>query len=279
MGRPRLFDLEGAVSSALNVFWERGYGATTPAELLDAIGVGKGSFYNAFGSKHALFEQALRRYGDERVAGLSSRLAGSGPVGQRIKGYLERLIAPENEKALRRGCFSDVAKAALLPVAAILVGLAFAWAGSAIALLQTSQLQRVGQREDGLALRRVVFGFQTAILVILSAIVLWSLLAAGLGDNWSAARIEWLRWVGRTAMFALSSITVRECWQVTLAVQRQIVQHMQVARAEAESRRAAQERQQHTVEGLGTGVRVGIDDETPESADVTPLEPAAKRQS
>jgi TetR/AcrR family transcriptional repressor of nem operon len=106
MGRPRLFDLNGAITSALNVFWERGYGATTPAELLDAIGVGKGSFYNAFGSKHALFEQALRRYGDDRVAGLSRSLADSGPVSQRIKAYLERLAAPQNEKMLRRGCFA-----------------------------------------------------------------------------------------------------------------------------------------------------------------------------
>ncbi len=106
MGRPRLFDLDAAVSSALNVFWERGYGGTTPAELLDAIGVGKGSFYNAFESKHALFEQALRRYGDERVAGLLRSFAGTGPVSQRIKRYLERLAAPENEKALRRGCFA-----------------------------------------------------------------------------------------------------------------------------------------------------------------------------
>lgn len=106
MGRPRLFDLDDAVTTALNVFWERGYGATTPAELLDAIGVGKGSFYNAFGTKHAIFEQALRRYGDIRVAGLSRCFAESGPVIRRIKGYLERLAAPENEKALRRGCFA-----------------------------------------------------------------------------------------------------------------------------------------------------------------------------
>ena len=106
MGRPRLFDLDGAVTRALDVFWERGYGATTPAELLDAIGVGKGSFYNAFQSKHALFEQALRRYGDDRVTGLARGFADSGPVGQRIKRYLERLAAPKNEKALRRGCFA-----------------------------------------------------------------------------------------------------------------------------------------------------------------------------
>ena len=106
MGRPRLFDLDGAVTSALNVFWDRGYAATTPAELLDAIGVGKGSFYNAFGSKHELFEKALRRYGDERVAGLARSFTDSGAFRHRLKAYLERLAPPDGEKALRRGCFA-----------------------------------------------------------------------------------------------------------------------------------------------------------------------------
>lgn len=106
MGRPRLFDLDDAVASALDVFWSRGYTATTPAELLDAIGVGKGSFYNAFGSKHELFEKALRRYGDDRVAGLAGWFADDGPFRQRLKAYFERLAAPDGERALRRGCFA-----------------------------------------------------------------------------------------------------------------------------------------------------------------------------
>lgn len=106
MGRPRLFDLDGAVTSALNVFWRSGYSATTPADLLEAIGVGKGSFYNAFGSKHALFEKALRCYGDARVAGLAGWFAKTGPVRERLNGYFERLAAPENEATLRRGCFA-----------------------------------------------------------------------------------------------------------------------------------------------------------------------------
>ena len=37
MGRPRLFDLDAAIASALGVFWTQGYAATTPAELLDAL--------------------------------------------------------------------------------------------------------------------------------------------------------------------------------------------------------------------------------------------------
>jgi TetR/AcrR family transcriptional repressor of nem operon len=88
------------------VFWTRGYGATTPADLLDAIGMGKGSFYNAFGSKHALFEEALRRYGDARVAGLAGWFAKTGSVRQRVRRYFDHLAAPDNEATLRRGCFA-----------------------------------------------------------------------------------------------------------------------------------------------------------------------------
>jgi TetR/AcrR family transcriptional regulator, transcriptional repressor for nem operon len=106
MGRPRLFDLDAAVETALNVFWKHGYAATTPVELLEAIGVGKGSFYNAFDSKHSIFERALRRYGDDRVAGLARSLAGSGSVRQRVKRYFERLAMPAKATQLRRGCFA-----------------------------------------------------------------------------------------------------------------------------------------------------------------------------
>jgi TetR/AcrR family transcriptional repressor of nem operon len=106
MGRPRLFDLDAAIGSALEVFWKQGYAAATPAELLEAIGVGKGSFYNAFDGKHAIFERALQRYADDRVTGLAREFAGTGSVRQRVKRYFERLAAPENAALLRRGCFA-----------------------------------------------------------------------------------------------------------------------------------------------------------------------------
>ena len=87
-------------------FWKHGYAATTPAELLDAIGVGKGSFYNAFESKHQIFERALQRYGDDRVSGLALSLSGSGSIRERIKRYLGRLGSPEQAALVRRGCFA-----------------------------------------------------------------------------------------------------------------------------------------------------------------------------
>src|SRR6478609_33724 len=100
MGRHKQFNPDLAVASAMDLFWRQGYGATTPAELVDALGIGKGSLYNAFESKRALFERALRRYGDERVAGLLTVLNQPGPVRARLQAAVERLAAPEHADLL-----------------------------------------------------------------------------------------------------------------------------------------------------------------------------------
>jgi TetR/AcrR family transcriptional repressor of nem operon len=106
MGRHKKFDPDAAVSAAMDLFWRNGYGATSPAELGDAIGIGKGSLYNAFDSKHALFEQALRRYGDSRVAALAEALDRPGSAIARIEAALARIILPENAALLQRGCMA-----------------------------------------------------------------------------------------------------------------------------------------------------------------------------
>lgn len=106
MGRPKQFDPDGAVATAMDLFWRKGYGATTPAELADALGIGKGSLYNAFESKQGLFEQALRRYGDQRVERLVAALNQPGLVRARLQAALERLASPENARLRRRGCLA-----------------------------------------------------------------------------------------------------------------------------------------------------------------------------
>ena len=106
MARPKEFDPDVAVGAALDLFWRQGYGATTPAQLLAALKLGKGSLYNTFESKQGLFARALRRYGDERVAGLSTVLGRPGRVRGRLEAALERLAATENAHLFRRGCMA-----------------------------------------------------------------------------------------------------------------------------------------------------------------------------
>jgi AcrR family transcriptional regulator len=63
-GRPRAFDRVAALEQATRLFWIKGYEATSIADLTQAMGIGSPSLYAAFGSKEALYAEALQHYAD-----------------------------------------------------------------------------------------------------------------------------------------------------------------------------------------------------------------------
>ncbi len=64
MGRPRRFDRDEAIRQAMTLFWQYGYESTSLAMLKSNLGNGitAPSFYAAFGSKEALFEEVVECY-------------------------------------------------------------------------------------------------------------------------------------------------------------------------------------------------------------------------
>lgn len=63
-GRPRAFDTEKALDTALKLFWTHGYEGTSVAHLAAAIGANVPSLYAAFGNKEELFLKAIERYSE-----------------------------------------------------------------------------------------------------------------------------------------------------------------------------------------------------------------------
>jgi AcrR family transcriptional regulator len=63
-GRPRAFDRDNAVDQAMQLFWQHGYDSTSLSLLKAELGGGISapSFYAAFGSKEALFDECVQRY-------------------------------------------------------------------------------------------------------------------------------------------------------------------------------------------------------------------------
>jgi|SRR5579859_6713776 len=102
MSRPREFDEQQALQQAKEVFWQRGYEATSLTDLLAAMGLSKSSFYETFGSKRELFLRSLGRYRDERVAALRLLLAGGATARQAIEGLFRAAIGCEAHK----GCMA-----------------------------------------------------------------------------------------------------------------------------------------------------------------------------
>ena len=68
MPKVEMFDRNEVMRKATNLFWIKGYQATSLNDLTQELGIGKGSFYNSFGSKRELFDSCLSMY---REGGIS----------------------------------------------------------------------------------------------------------------------------------------------------------------------------------------------------------------
>jgi len=62
IGRPREFDRGAALEAAMVLFWRKGFAATSMNDLCDSMDVRSPSLYAAFGSKEALYLEAIQHY-------------------------------------------------------------------------------------------------------------------------------------------------------------------------------------------------------------------------
>jgi TetR/AcrR family transcriptional regulator, copper-responsive repressor len=104
IGRPRAFDREEALQRAIDVFWERGYDATSVALLSQAMGISTPSLYSAFGDKRTLFFETLDRYlhtfGAFTVCALTEEPAAHGAITRLLHEAVVAYTRPDHP----RGC-------------------------------------------------------------------------------------------------------------------------------------------------------------------------------
>ena len=105
MTRPREFDETGAVQSAMNCFWQRGYEATSMRDLAASMGMSAPSLYNAFGDKQGLFARALELYLDCNARERVHRLESSVPPKDAIRQFFAEILDHSINDRERKGCF------------------------------------------------------------------------------------------------------------------------------------------------------------------------------
>lgn len=103
-GRPLEFDPQLARQKAMEVFWCRGYEATSLQDLLAAMAISKSSFYLAFGSKHELFEECLRLFRERQVSRLDAALAKSSSARSFIRDMLHAAAREASSAKPPKGC-------------------------------------------------------------------------------------------------------------------------------------------------------------------------------
>lgn len=94
------FDVDEALDRALALFWRKGYEATSMRDLLAAMGIQKGSFYNTFSSKHELLLRALDRYTSSRFDDFSRVIDGLEPreaIAALFRTVAKHCVADERE--------------------------------------------------------------------------------------------------------------------------------------------------------------------------------------
>jgi len=115
MARTKVFDEELVLNKAMNLFWERGYYATSAQDLVEGLGISRSSLYDTYGDKHSLFVKALKQYQKNRIDG-SIKEAEEEDVEAYIRSLFEFAKAEALQDNRSRGCFMVNTAVEMAPV-------------------------------------------------------------------------------------------------------------------------------------------------------------------
>src|SRR6185503_2842523 len=104
MVRTKQFDKHTALDEAMELFWQRGYHATSIQDLVDHLGVNRQSLYDTYGGKEQLFLAALERYREIQAAPVRRLLERDGPVREILRdlfrSFVDGVLSEDS-----KGCF------------------------------------------------------------------------------------------------------------------------------------------------------------------------------
>ena len=104
MARKKEFDREEVLEKAMEVFWRKGYEATSIQDLVECMGINRGSLYDTFTDKHTLFLDAIAHYRHTVVEQAFARLAAPGASKQAIIDHFHAVVDRAIVDGRRWGC-------------------------------------------------------------------------------------------------------------------------------------------------------------------------------
>ncbi|CAB5626884.1 HTH-type transcriptional regulator RutR [Serratia marcescens] len=112
-GRPKQFDRDRALESALDLFWRHGYEATSLADLVEVTGAKAPTLYAEFGNKEGMFRAAVERYLQKYTTCTNQLLEQALPVAEIVEAYVRSSVEVFTDPDTPSGCFMVCASAAL----------------------------------------------------------------------------------------------------------------------------------------------------------------------
>jgi TetR/AcrR family transcriptional regulator, transcriptional repressor for nem operon len=114
-GRPREFDPDQAIAAAAEVFWDKGYHATSIEDLCESTCLLRGSLYGAFGDKKGMLLAALDQYADKNLARLAESLSSPELSREVLRSALLYYTRAATALAGRHGCLVTNTALEMLP--------------------------------------------------------------------------------------------------------------------------------------------------------------------
>ncbi len=117
-GRPRQYDEDAALQAAGEVFWTKGFSATSLDDLAAAMGMNRPSIYRAFGDKEAVYRKALMQFCQGMEAAFERTMLEENDIRKALASFYREALAVYTSGEQPRGCLvmsTAVAAAACHP--------------------------------------------------------------------------------------------------------------------------------------------------------------------
>lgn len=115
MPRTKQFDETAVLDKAVEVFWKKGYHGTSMQDLVDALGINRGSMYSVFKGKHELFQAALQRYRQTNNVQTQELFKSPGTFKDKVVLMFDAAIKESIDDLDRKGCFMVNTTTELVP--------------------------------------------------------------------------------------------------------------------------------------------------------------------
>lgn len=105
MPRVKQFDRTEVLEKALELFWRKGFHATSMQELVSFLGISRASLYDTFGSKQDLFLESLAKYRTNNEVRMGKLMEREIPSKEFIAIFLQKAIDESIDDEHQKGCF------------------------------------------------------------------------------------------------------------------------------------------------------------------------------
>lgn len=104
MPRVKLFDETEVLEKAMNLFWKKGFYATSIQDLVSHLGINRASLYDTYGGKKALFERAFAHYRSNNTNQIKKYLSTQDDIEAGLKNLFKMAIQESDTDVERKGC-------------------------------------------------------------------------------------------------------------------------------------------------------------------------------